>query len=69
MTTLGIVGLGPIELAVIIGAILLIFGPSRLPQLARSIGQSIRLFKEGQKEVDREPDPAPREIEQGTPRK
>lgn len=37
----------------IIAIILLIFfGPSRLPQLGRSLGESIRGFKKGMSELD-----------------
>jgi sec-independent protein translocase protein TatA len=38
------------ELLVIAGIILLLFGPKRLPDLAQSLGKSIRLFKQGLKE-------------------
>ena len=35
------------ELIVIAGIVLLLFGPKRLPDLAKSFGKSIRLFKDG----------------------
>lgn len=35
------------ELTLILVVALLLFGPSRLPELARSIGKSIKSFKEG----------------------
>lgn len=38
--------LGMGELLVIFGAILLLFGGKRLPELARSLGQGIREFRE-----------------------
>lgn len=37
---------------VIIGAIILLFGAGRLPQLAKSIGQSRKAFKDGMREAD-----------------
>lgn len=38
---------------IIVGVVLLLFGPSRLPNLARSFGESIRGFKKGLKgEID-----------------
>ena len=37
--------LGPMELLVIGSAILIFFGPKRLPELAKSLGQGIRDFK------------------------
>ncbi|PIT99215.1 MAG: Sec-independent protein translocase TatA [Bdellovibrionales bacterium CG10_big_fil_rev_8_21_14_0_10_45_34] len=39
--------LGPMELLVILGIVLLLFGPSRLPGLGKSIGEAIRGFKKG----------------------
>jgi sec-independent protein translocase protein TatA len=53
-TMLAIAGLGTPELLVIAAVIILLFGASRLPQLAKSLGQSKRAFKEGLDEADRE---------------
>lgn len=41
----GIGGLGPTELVIILVILLLIFGGSRLPQLAKGLGESVRNFK------------------------
>jgi len=41
---------GPLELVLIIVALLLLFGATRLPKLARSVGQAGKEFKEGLKE-------------------
>jgi sec-independent protein translocase protein TatA len=41
---------GPWEWLIFLGIILLLFG-SRLPALARSLGQSITEFKKGMKEI------------------
>jgi len=38
--------IGPLEAAVILAVVLLIFGPSKLPGLAKAIGKSIVEFKE-----------------------
>lgn len=38
---------GGTELIVILGIVLLLFGGSRLPQLAKGLGQSIKEFKKG----------------------
>lgn len=43
-------GLGPIELIVILVILLLLFGATRLPKLARSIGQSANEMQKGFKE-------------------
>jgi sec-independent protein translocase protein TatA len=52
---LAIAGLGPTELIVIVLAIVLLFGATKLPQLAKALGQSKRAFKEGLDEAEREP--------------
>ncbi len=47
-------GLSPVEIFLILLAILLLFGASRLPKLARSMGQAGKEFKEGLREGSRE---------------
>ena len=47
-------GLGTPELLVIAIVIFLLFGATRLPQLAKSLGQSKRAFKEGLDEGEKE---------------
>ena len=49
--TLGI-GLGMPEMLLILGVMLLIFGGTRLPQLAKGLGASIREFKRGAAGMD-----------------
>jgi TatA/E family protein of Tat protein translocase len=53
-TVLAIGGLGTPELLVIAVVIFLLFGATRLPQLAKSLGQSKRAFKEGLDEGEKE---------------
>ncbi|NUN48702.1 MAG: twin-arginine translocase TatA/TatE family subunit [Candidatus Brocadiae bacterium] len=54
MTTLmGIGPLGTTELLVILGICVLLFGASRIPQLARSMGKSLGEFKKGMSEGGR----------------
>lgn len=43
--------IGPWELILILLAILLLFGPKRLPDLARSMGAAIKEFRKAAKEV------------------
>ncbi|MEA2473651.1 MAG: sec-independent protein translocase protein TatA [Thermoleophilaceae bacterium] len=38
--------IGPLEIAVILVIVLLIFGPKRLPDLGRSMGRGMREFKD-----------------------
>ena len=42
--------IGAPELIIILVIVLLIFGASRLPEIARSLGRSSREFKQGMKE-------------------
>ena len=44
--------LGPLELALIVLIILLLFGGKRLKDLAKSMGESIKEFKQGMAEKD-----------------
>jgi sec-independent protein translocase protein TatA len=53
-TVLAIAGLGPQELLIVAAVIFLLFGATRLPQLAKSLGQSKRAFKEGLDEGEKE---------------
>jgi sec-independent protein translocase protein TatA len=46
--------LGYQELLIILAIIVVLFGASRLPQLAKALGQSKRAFKEGQDEAEEE---------------
>jgi sec-independent protein translocase protein TatA len=60
-----IFGLGPTELIVILAILFLLFGASKIPQLARGLGKGITEFKQGLKEQGDEPD-KPDEIEEDT---
>ena len=52
-------GLGWQELVIILVIALIIFGPKKLPELGKSLGQAIRGFKEG---TDKATDAARKEI-------
>ncbi len=45
---------GPTEWIVILAVIMLLFGGSKLPQLAKALGQSKRAFKEGLDDAEEE---------------
>ena len=38
--------IGPLELLIVLGVVLLIFGPKRLPALGRQLGAGMREFKD-----------------------
>jgi sec-independent protein translocase protein TatA len=42
----------PMEIAILVGAAVLLFGADRVPKLARSIGQAKKEFAVGQAEAD-----------------
>lgn len=46
-------GLGPTELLLIFAVFVLLFGATKLPELARSMGQSMGEFKVGQMEAEK----------------
>ena len=58
-TTLAVFGLGGGELMLIFGILLLLFGGSKLPSLAKGLGQSVKEFKKAQKDDETEPVKAP----------
>ena len=39
--------IGPTELLIVLAIVLLLFGSTRLPKLARSLGQASKEFKKG----------------------
>ena len=45
----------PMHLVVIFGVALLVFGPKKLPELGKGIGQGIRGFKSAMKAEDEKP--------------
>jgi sec-independent protein translocase protein TatA len=53
-----IFGVGPLEMLVIVGVAFLVFGPQKLPELGKTLGQATRSFKvaaqEFQNEIQRE---------------
>jgi len=55
-------GLGGQELGLLFLIVLLIFGPSQIPKMARGLGQAMREFRKAQREItdemEREDPPA-----------
>ncbi|MCX6956580.1 MAG: twin-arginine translocase TatA/TatE family subunit [Verrucomicrobia bacterium] len=52
-------GLGPRELVIILVILLVLFGGTKLPQLAKGLGQSMKEFKKASKDEEPEAKPAP----------
>ena len=50
----GMFGLGYQELLIILVIVLILFGANRLPELARSLGSSVKEFKKGVNEAQAE---------------
>jgi sec-independent protein translocase protein TatA len=50
--------LGMTEILLIVGVALLIFGPSKLPQLGKAVGETMREFKKSMKSVAEDESPA-----------
>lgn len=50
----GFFGLGGPELLIIFAVLILLFGATKLPQLAKGLGQSIKEFKKASKENEEE---------------
>ncbi len=46
--------IGPLELIILLLVVLLLFGTTRLPKLARSMGEASREFKKGFSDRERE---------------
>lgn len=53
--------IGPMELLLVVIVAALIFGPGKLPELGKSLGQGIREFRRGTRELKRDLDLTPDE--------
>lgn len=44
--------IGLMELLVVLAVVLLLFGPKKLPELAKGMGEAVREFRKGTQELD-----------------
>lgn len=49
-------GIGPTEVLIILGIVLLLFGGRKLPELARGGGRALRIFRSEVKAIESEKD-------------
>ena len=49
-----VLGMGPMELGIILLVVLVIFGPKNLPKLGSAIGKTVKNVREGMEEGDSE---------------
>ena len=56
-------GIGPLEIVIVLIIVLIIFGPKRLPDLGRSLGRGMREFKDSVTGKDKDELPASEEAE------
>ena len=62
---IGFIGMpGPVELMIIMGIILLLFGGAKLPSLMRNLGRSAVEFKKGVQGVEDEVNDAVKSVEE-----
>ena len=58
---------GTTEILLVVAVLFLLFGASRLPQLAKSLGQTRKAFKEGMREAEEEESAERAKLNQNTP--
>lgn len=59
--------LKPTHIAILLVVVLLLFGAKRLPDLAKSVGQSLKIFKKEMKELTEDDDKTPPTVQVVTP--
>ncbi len=57
-------GMGPMELAVILLVVLVIFGPKNLPKLGSALGKTVKNVREGMEEGSGDSGPEPDAVDE-----
>lgn len=60
-------GIGPLELAIVLVIVLVIFGPKRLPGMGRALGTGMREFKDSITGRDKGDEDSERELPPAAP--
>ena len=63
-TTMDFIGIGPLELLVILALILIVVGPGRLPEMAAQLARFIRTFRRYAAEVTSDFNDTMKELEE-----
>ena len=56
-------GLGPLEIGLIILVVIILFGGKKLPELARGLGLGLREFTQATREIKDEVKSAPKDVD------
>lgn len=59
-------GLGPAELILIFVIALIIFGPSKLPEMGKSLGKALNEFKKASSDIKRELDETTKDVDKSS---
>lgn len=58
---------GPLELGIIVTVVLILFGPGKLPEVFRALGDGIRQFKDASKSISSDASPTPPALPKDNP--
>ena len=59
-----ILGMGPLEIGVILIVVLVIFGPKNLPKLGSALGKTVKNVREGMEEGSGDSEPEPDAVDE-----
>jgi sec-independent protein translocase protein TatA len=53
---MGLIGIGPMEIILVILVIVLLFGAKKIPELMRGLGSGMKEFKKAANDLDKKPE-------------